>query len=255
MIKNLILIFILFCKFKCNEILYKSIIDKSVGYSNIDGMQLLLIDNVQSKFYCSLTGSKTVIIVDCQLFLTDSKDEIDKNNGVWAAIGFGSTTMVKADMITFHYWTKGSSSSMSADCWVEDSSRIVKLDIEQNEKSGKNHVTEIFFETKVINVNGYKTRINWKVEKNLENLDPFDWKDISNWQTNKGNVYGAWGYNDLINGQMQYHQNPTKPPIYILVDGQGLKTDVGVVVTENTDNYLVSNTVFNLLLLFSFILI
>ena len=232
----------------CDDTFIKAIIDKSIKYSANNGMQLLLIDNTQSKFFCSLVAikPKSIMEVDCHLLLTDSKDDIDKKNGAWASIGFGSNTMFNSDMITFHYWTIGDKKSMSADCWNDSSVRYVKLDTDFDKSTGKNHVTEKLFTADSINISGYKTHLNWKAEKSLENLDPFDWKDIVNWETNNGSVIGAWGYNAKT-GEMTQHINPARPKAYSLVDGQGLNLDLsgdtGPITSEtsNANIYLSLN--------------
>ena len=217
----------------CDDALFKGIIDKSIKYGSQNGLQLLLVDNADAKFFCSLTGSKTVVNAECHLLLVEAKEDLDKKNGAFAGIGFGSTMMYKSDMIIFQYWTKRDKQSMSSDYWVGSTDRYLKLDTDYDKTAGKNHVTQKAFHAESINVGGFKTHLHWSADKSLENLDAFDWQDFSNWQTNNGDVFGAWGYNNPDNGNMTGHK--FRPKNYKLIDGQGLNVDSPVTLKSSED--------------------
>lgn len=218
--KVLILIFVVAFAYSQSV---SDIINDKVDFKNIPGFQVRLAKTNDGFLYCNLTGNETTMNGTCHLFLKKTKSEVENDtNGAWAGIGFGSPNMLKLDMVTFHFWKTpmmGTSPFMVGDCWSTATVREVILDMDIGKDNKYNSISNTSFDAVSIDVGGYKTQLIFNFSKNVGTVDEYDWQDAKNWQTNKGQFTGTWGWNKS-NGDMTQHT--ITPTMGRLLDGYGL---------------------------------
>lgn len=117
------------CLSNCQTV--SDIVNDTVDYENISGFQVRFQKTSEGLLYCNLLGSETEMNGQCQLLLSLTKSQLEAANGVWAGIGFGSSNMLKLDMVIFNFWKTpptGTSNFKVSDSWSTATSRDVYID-------------------------------------------------------------------------------------------------------------------------------
>lgn len=202
-------------------------------FGNQSGIQVYYESSTNAYFYSSFTGSGTSINGKLYLILNETKENINKT-GYWIGVGFGSSTMSNSDMVLCMYIPE-------KEFYCEDSysnahnrpSSDQSLGAKNNIVSSSGSLVEVFTE-------GYKTMLSFSFTKDISNLDDYDWKDFSQWQTSKKGHSGAYG---LMSGRQQsYHKFRQESS---LIDGQGFskslkihteKDEMKTLIDENKSN-------------------
>jgi hypothetical protein len=213
MLKEIFLIYCYLIIFVFNQIA------NTFKYKEMDGMQIYFGNNDNYYFYSTLTGNSSQIIIEMNLYLDLSLEEVNStssgNKGVWAGIGFGNNNMFKTEAVLFQYFPDGR--LVCNDAWLPG--HYLKFD---TELGGKNDVTYITGSIKSLESSfaPYKTLISWKCSKNISSLDEYDWQQFSTWQTNNAPVIGAWSINSSDEKPLPHGFAPKTT--LTLVDGSGV---------------------------------
>ena len=159
---------------------------ENLEYEKKDGIQLYYFANSDYFLFASLNGNENKITINLTLFTAQKLGAIDKSNGIWAGIGFGSEEMDKSDVVVFTY-NKDNGGSCQ-DYWGTGNQISKDTDLVGNE--------DLTFKGLLVtttNTLPYLASYSWTCEKSLTNLDNNDWNDFKNWQTNKGKTIGYVG--------------------------------------------------------------
>ena len=194
-------------------------------FSNMDGIQVYLLNSSNAYLFGTFKGSATSITVTLYLFLSDTKSKLDSGNGCWAGVGFGSYDMSSSDMVMCQYLTNNAFTC--ADYW-SNSENSPSLD---TSLGGKNDVSSVSGTINTIKVSTYNTLLTFTFTKDISNLDKYDWSSFAKWQTNQGAMAGAYGYNS---GSKSALQHPDVSKRSSLTDGNGYRTGITVDLSNPT---------------------
>jgi hypothetical protein len=184
----------------------------NLDFENKEGIQLYYVADSNYFLFATLIGDENKISIKLNLFTADNLDTIDKSNGIWAGIGFGSSVMDKSDMVVFTY-TKANGGACT-DYWGIGNKISKDVDL-----GGNDDLTYLGLLATSTNTLPYSASYSWTCEKSLTALDSYDWSDFKNWMTNKGKTIAAIGALGK-DGQIMQHKFSSGP--IEIVDGVNL---------------------------------
>ena len=185
---------------------------QNLEYEKKDGIQLYYFANGDYFLYATLSGDENKIAINLTLFTAQNLEAIDKSNGIWAGIGFGSAEMDKSDVVLFTY--NKENGGLCQDYWGTGNQISKDSDL-----VGNNDLTYKGLLVTSTNTLPYLASYSWTCEKSLTNLDNNDWSDLNKWQTNKGKTIG---YAGLLGDNGEILQNKYFSNAVEIVDGANI---------------------------------
>lgn len=188
-------------------------------YSNMSGIQTYFLSSSSIYYFATFTGSSSSITSTLYLFMSESQSDIDSANGVWAGIGFGSSNMLNSDVVMCTYTPTNRFS-----CYDAWSNSYVNPSTDSS-LGGKNDITFSSGTITNVSIGSYKTLITFTFIKDISSLDNYDWSNFASWQTNQGEINGAYGY---LNASKTATKHTGVSRRITLVDGSGYTSSITV---------------------------
>jgi hypothetical protein len=202
-------------------------LSETYKYNIMPGIQVYLFKNDNAYSYITLNGNSEQMIGEVYLYLTKSiQDIINDKVGVYVAIGFGSNTMVSADVVICQYFVNTTETYRCSDWWSKGDpspNRAPKVDASYN---GQNDVVTLKGNIAALSTKfaPYNTIINFQFIKQYNDEDKTaDWKDFKTWLKNGQGVIGAYGVN---RGDGISRHSVRSPTNLLLKDGSGCPVSV-----------------------------
>jgi hypothetical protein len=184
-------------------------------FGNQEGIQVYYSSTSDHYYFGSYTGSAKSLEGKLYLILKDDRATIN-STGIWVGIGFGSSSMIKSDMVMCFYIPQ---KEFYCEDYYSDANNIPKKDITLG---GKNHILNSSGEIIDISVDGYKTMISFSFTKDISSPDSYDWDGFSSWQSNQSKHAGAWG---RMSGRIP-NKHTFRTSSSSLIDGEGYKNSL-----------------------------
>jgi hypothetical protein len=209
----------------CTLIIVSTQLTSTYDFTKMEGIQIYLLKDNVSYLYATVTGDQKKITVEANLLISTPSADVDNTNGIYAGVGFGSSSMNGSDIVLFTY-KKG---EFKCSDWTAVGYNI-QMDVQAG---GKNDVTYVSGNKKSLDsgYTPYATQYTWTCTKDITTLDSTDYSKFMSWDSNTP-VIGAWGTMDST-GKAVEHTVETKGIIY-LKDGSGVPQ---IVLTNSANKF------------------